>query len=104
VPSADLYLMKFILHDWTDAQCRVILRNIRSVARNGARVAVAEMVLPAKAAPHPGYLMDLNMMVMTGGRERSATEYAALFKSAGFKLDRVTALPSQFSVLEAVAV
>lgn len=104
VPAGDLYLLKFILHDWTDAQCRVILRNIRSVIRRGGRVAVAEMMLPDRAAPHPGYLMDLNMMVMTGGRERSRSEYAALFKSGGFKLDRVTALPSQFSVLEAVAV
>jgi hypothetical protein len=104
VPAGDLYLLKFILHDWTDAQCRVILRNIRAACRPGARLAVAEMVLPDRAAPHPGYLMDLNMMVMTGGRERSQAEYAALFKSAGFRLDRATPVPPQFSVLEAVAV
>ncbi len=102
VPPGDLYLLKSVLNAWTDAECRVILRNIRAAARHDARVAIAEMVLVAHAAPRPAYLKGVNMM--TGGRERSASEYAALLKSAGFKLDRVTALPSHYSVLEAIAV
>jgi hypothetical protein len=104
VPEGDLYLLKLILHDWTDEQCTAILRNIRAATRPGGRVAIIENLLPDQIEPHPGYLMDLNMMVMTGGRERKAAEFAALLERTGFRLESVTPTPTPIGVVQAVAV
>jgi hypothetical protein len=62
------------------------------------------MVLPVRNEPHIGPLMDLNMMVMTGGIERTGVEYGELLGKAGFRLERVSATKSPFSVVEAVPV
>jgi hypothetical protein len=102
-PGGDLYLLKFILHDWTDAQCSQILEHVRAAVRPGGRVALFEMVLPDAPVPHPGWFMDLNMMAMTGGRERTVDEYDALLAPAGFRIDRVTRTSSPMTVIEAVA-
>jgi len=96
VPEADLYLLKLILHDWTDAQSEAI--------RPGGHVVIIESILPEIVQPHPGYFMDLNMMVMTGGRERKASEYGAMLERRGFRLDKVVPTPTLLSVVEAVAV
>jgi hypothetical protein len=104
VPAGgDLYLLKFILHDWTDEQCGVILDHIRSAIRPGGRLGVAEILLPEQPEPHPGFLMDLNMMVMTGGRERTASEYRALLARSGFRVERISLSQSMMSMVEAVA-
>lgn len=103
-PDGDLYLLKFILHDWTDEQCAVILDNVRAAARPGGRIALFEMVLPDAPVPHPGWFMDLNMMAMTGGRERNVAEYEALLAPAGFRIKKVTRTATAMSVIEAVAV
>lgn len=104
VPVADLYLLKDVLGEWTDAHCRVILRAIRSAIVPQGRVAIVDLVMPDDAGPHAGYPTDLTMMGVMGGRERSVTEYSELFRATGFRLERVTPLPSHLSVLEAVAV
>jgi hypothetical protein len=105
VPAGgDLYLLKFVLHDWGDEDSVRILTNIRKSMAPGGRLAVVEMVLPGRNEPHVGPLMDLNMMVMTGGVERSEAEYAGLLAEAGFALERVTGTKSPFSVIEAVPV
>lgn len=62
-----------------------------------------EMVLPDDGAAHPGWLMDLNMMAMTGGRERTAAEYRTMLGEAGFIVERVTPTASPMSVVEARA-
>jgi len=64
---------------------------------------VIEMTIPDDNHPSPGQLFDLNMLVMTGGRERTQSEYGALLGEAGFRLDRVVPTDSPFHVLEAVA-
>ncbi len=104
VPSGeDLYLLKFVLHDWGDEDAVRILGNIRkAIAPTRGRLAIVEMVLPGRNEPHVGKLMDLNMMVMTGGIERSAAEYGDLLSTAGFRVERVAATRSPFSVIEAV--
>lgn len=104
VPEGDLYLLKLILHDWTDARSETILRNIRAAIRPGGHVAIVEAILPDRVAPHPGYLMDLNMMVMTGGRERTAGELASLLERTGFRMESVTPTPTPMGVVQAVAV
>jgi C-methyltransferase len=105
VPSGgDLYLLKFVLHDWDDEDSARILTNIRRAMAPTGRLSVVEMVLPGRNEPHIGPLMDLNMMVMTGGIERTEAEYAALLARAGFRLDRVAATKSPFSMVEAVPI
>ncbi len=106
VPEADLYLLKWILHDWDDAACIRILENCRRAMRPGGRVAVIELQLGGMDDPGLTSIMDLNMMVMLTGRERTAEEYGALFKAAGLHPVRVTALQTPFgpwNVTEAAA-
>jgi hypothetical protein len=103
VPAgADAYLLKHILHDWGDEDCRTILGQIRSAMAPGGRVLILEAVIPPGNGPSPGKLLDLNMLVMTdGGRERSAGEYALLLESAGLSLRKIHPTPAAVSVVEA---
>jgi SAM-dependent methyltransferase len=103
VPEADLYLLKHVLHDWDDGQSVRILENCRRAMRPGGRVIVIELLLGEIGEPGLAPLMDLNMMVMQTGRERSLSEYRALLKQAGFRLDRSSPIRSSMAVLEAVA-
>src|SRR5579862_9737097 len=77
VPPADLYVAKHILHDWSDDQCRTLLGNISRSAKPGARVLVIEMVIPEDGSPSAAPLMDLNMLVVLPGRERTARQYGS---------------------------
>lgn len=104
VPAgADLYLLKHILHDWTDEQCGQILRRTAEAMKPGATLLIAEMLLAEPPAPSPAALMDLNMMVMTGGRERTASQMEHLLSGAGLKLKRVLALQGPHQLVEATA-
>ena len=98
--GADAYVMKWILHDWTDDQCRIILRNCHRAMKPGGKVIAIDMVLPPPNQPAFGRWMDLNMLVMTGGRERTEAEFRELYASAGFRLSRAAVTPSGFGVLE----
>jgi hypothetical protein len=102
--GGDIYLLKFILHDWGDEDCCRILGNIRREIDPKGRLIVVEIVLPPMNEPHIGPLIDLNMMVMTGGAERTEGEYRDLLAKSGFRLDRVVATRSPFSVFEAAPV
>jgi ubiquinone/menaquinone biosynthesis C-methylase UbiE len=102
VPAGgDLYLLKFVLHDWDDERSGAILNNIRRVIDPTGRLVVVEIVLPPMNEPHIGPLIDLNMMVMTGGAERTEFEYGELLAKSGFRMERVAATRSPFSVIEA---
>lgn len=102
VPEADLYLLKQVLHDWNDEQARTLLRNIASSMRPGGRVVIVEMVIPDDGRPTAAQLMDLNMLVMLPGRERTQAEYTALLADAGLRLERLVETHSPFQILEAV--
>jgi len=105
VPAGgDLYLLKQILHDWNDDECIRILRSIRAAIRDRGRLALIEYLLPEAPEHHPGFVMDVHMMVLSTGRERTLSEYAALLGSAGFALDRVTENAKGLSVAEAIPV
>jgi hypothetical protein len=104
VPAADLYLLKMILHDWSDEECVKILGSIRKAIRPGGRLAVIEHVRPETPHPHPTYAMDIAMLVWDTGRERKRSEFESLFESAGFRLDRLTENPAGPSVVEAIPV
>src|SRR5262249_29958263 len=87
VPTGgDLYLLKHILHDWDDAHAVAILKTVRAAMTPTSRVLVVEFALPEGPEPSPAHLMDLNMLVMLEGRERTVAEYGALFERAGLKL------------------
>jgi hypothetical protein len=102
VPAGgDAYIMKHIIHDWDDERSITILRNIRAVMKPGARVILLDAVLLPANTPDLGKLIDLEMVVMTGGRERTEEEFRALFDRAGFKLTRVIPTKSPLSVIEA---
>jgi O-methyltransferase domain len=101
----DLYTLFAIVHDWDDEHCTTILRNIRRAMAPGGRVLVTEMPVPEGPAPSFAKVMDLEMLILTGsGRERTALEYRALFRRAGFGVRREIPLPSLFTVFELTAV
>ena len=103
--EADIYLMKFIIHDWNDEESVAILRNLAKSAKPGAKLLLVESVVEEDdAVPSMSKVMDLNMLSMTTGRERTAREYAALFERSGFALTRVIATPSPMQIVEAVRV
>lgn len=100
VPPADLYLLKFILHDWDDDDCVRILERCLAAARPGARVLIVEMLVPADNSAPMVAFMDLNMLVMTGGLERTGEEYHALLRRGGFTPTRVIATGTPFALIE----
>lgn len=102
VPAADAYIMKHIIHDWDDERSIVILRRIHRAMKGDGKVLLAEMVIPEGNGPHPGKLLDLEMLMSPGGVERTEAEYARLFERSGFRLNRVVPTMSPFSVIEAV--
>jgi hypothetical protein len=105
VPAgADAYLMRHIIHDWTDEQSLVILKNIRKVIGSGGKLLVIEGVVPIGNEPSFSKLLDLNMMVMPGGKERTEAEYRELFAAGGFRLQRIVPTESDIQVLESVPV
>jgi hypothetical protein len=84
--GADAYILKSILHDWDDAPAIAILCSIRQAAAPGSAVLIVERRLGPPNAEPAGKLSDLNMLVGTGGRERTRDEYAALLDAAGFAI------------------
>lgn len=102
VPPADLYLLKQILHDWGDDECRQILGTVRRAIPPHGRLAVIDHVLHDRPAPDEGQGTDIAMMVWANGRERKLAEFEALFAASGFAINRLTRNPSGHSVLEVV--
>ena len=103
VPAeGDAYLLSHIIHDWNEEKCLTILGRCRDVIKPDGRLLIVEMVLPAGDTPHPGKMLDMVMLVMPGGQERTEAEYASLLGKAGFRLTRVVPTASAVSVLEAV--
>ena len=105
VPAgADAYLLSHIIHDWPEPQALSILARIRAAAAPGGRLLIVEAVMPADDTPHPARMLDMLMLMFTGGQERTEDEYADLLARAGFRLERVVPTASPVSLLEAVAV
>jgi hypothetical protein len=104
VPAGgDAYIMKHIIHDWDDERAATILRNIRKALddKPQGRVILLEAVLAGGNAPDFAKLLDLEMMLFPGGRERTAEDFGALFDRAGFTLTTVAPTESMLSVVEA---
>jgi hypothetical protein len=104
VPAgADTYLLSMILHDWSDAEAARLLANIKAAAPAGARLVAFELVIPDGAGPHMAKMIDLTMLGMLTGRERTQAEYRLLLEDAGFKFEAVTATPTPISIIRALA-
>lgn len=102
--GCDAYIMKHIIHDWGDDQCRTILKLMRDKLPDGGRVLVCEMVVGDGPEPTPAKMLDIEMLVMTvGGKERTEDEFAELFASAGLKFNRIVRTERPTCVIEAVA-
>jgi hypothetical protein len=103
VPSGgDAYIMKHIIHDWDDERASVILRNIKTAlaGKPRGRVILLEAVVQSTTGPDFVKLLDLEMLMMPGGRERTAEEFKALFEKSGFELTKIVPTKSPFSVIE----
>lgn len=105
VPTGgDAYILKRILHDWSDEQCVRILRRCRAAMSARARLLVVDAVVPAGNAPHPGKVMDILMMVLAEGRERTEDDFRELLGKADLRLTSVTTTPSTLAIIEAMPV
>jgi SAM-dependent methyltransferase len=102
--GADLHLLKQIVHDWDDERATRLLQNCHRALDPAGKLLLVEMVIPPENRPSPAQAMDLNMLVLLGGRERTEEEYQRLFQAAGFRLERIIPTHSPFSVIEATRV
>ena len=101
-PDGDIYLLKQVLHDWDDPRASAILMKCRRAMKTGAKLLVVEMVIPeAGQAALLGSLLDLHMLIIHGGRERTENEFETLLRGSGFNLQRVIATPTPISIIEA---
>jgi hypothetical protein len=103
LPAADLYVLMDLLHDWRDDDAARILSAVRRAAPAHARLLIIETLVPEAAGPHFGKTLDLIMLAVTGGRERTHAQFAALLERAGFRFERVLATRSEYSIVEAFA-
>ena len=98
--GADAYLMRHIIHDWDDEKSTTILRNVHTAMAGDARLLLVEGVIPPGNGPNFGKLLDLTMLTIPGGKERTEAEYRALFRGAGFELTRIVPTTAEVSVIE----
>jgi predicted O-methyltransferase YrrM len=110
VPEGDLYLLRFILHDWDDADAIRILENCRRAVKPGARLVVIESFfaepgeqLPANMIDTQVQLFDLHLMLAGNGRERTLVEYSVLFDKVGLRTIKATLLDNGYVVIETAA-
>jgi SAM-dependent methyltransferase len=99
VPPADAYVLKLILHDWDDAACAAILRNVCRRLERGGRLIAIDAVLPplGDVSDVPSKLLDVNMMLLSRGKERTRVEWEALYRGAGLAITAMIPIPDAFN-------
>ena len=102
MPACDAYLLMDVIHDWGDEESARILKNIRRAAPAHAKLLLIEAIIPDD--PHPNFakVLDIHMMTLVTGRQRTRSEHAKLLADAGFRLEREIDVGGNFSILEAV--
>ncbi|RAR40633.1 methyltransferase, partial [Paenibacillus sp. MDMC362] len=104
VPKADIYVLKYIMHDWHDEEAIRILRCCREAMAPGGRVLVMDPVIPPGNTPHTGKILDLiSMTIYDEGRERTEEELRLLFAEADLRVTRIINTGFYISIVEAVA-
>ncbi|KUM28489.1 ubiquinone/menaquinone biosynthesis protein [Mesorhizobium loti] len=101
VPVGDVYVIKKVIHDWDDERAGMILRRCREAMPTHGRVLVAETLVPPGDQPAQVKFLDVVMLAVTGGLERTEAQYASLFEGAGLRLERVIDTGAPISILEA---
>ncbi|ARV57855.1 methyltransferase [Nostocales cyanobacterium HT-58-2] len=105
VPSGgDAYILKYILHNWDDEDAIAILKNCHRAMKENGKLLLIEHVIPPNNEPFDGKFLDLVMMLVLGGCERTTEEYRTLLEASGFQLTRIVPMPSSVSVIESVRV
>lgn len=105
VPSeGNAYILKQIIHDWDDTQAIAILKNCRHAMLENGKLVLLETVIPPRNQPSFGKFVDLEMLVSSGGCERTEAEYRMLFEAAGFQLTRIVPTASSLNLIEGVAI
>ncbi|HKR60008.1 MAG TPA: methyltransferase [Pyrinomonadaceae bacterium] len=100
--SGDAYILKHIIHDWSDDECLTILGHCHDGMKAGGKVLIVEMVIPEPNVPSVGKFLDLQMLVFLTGKERTGAEYGSLLNGAGFEMTRIVPTQSPYSVIEGV--
>jgi hypothetical protein len=103
LPPADAYILMEVMHDWPDDQCVTILERIRRAARRAATVLVIENVIAEDRADPRGRTLDVVMLAVTGGRERTASELGVLFERAGLENGRVVPTAGPLRIVQAAS-
>jgi hypothetical protein len=101
---ADAYMMKHIIHDWDDSRATTILRNCVESMNPDGRVLVIDYVIPENNEAHIGKLLDIEMLLLPGGLERTRTEFERLFTAAGLKLTNIIPTAAPICVVEGMRV
>jgi hypothetical protein len=104
LPTCDAYLLMEIIHDWGDEQSVAILKAVRRAAPSHATVLLIESLMPNDPGPDWSKMVDIHMLTLVGGRQRTRREYEQLLDESGFRLRREIDTPAGVSILEAVAV
>jgi hypothetical protein len=103
LPVCDAYVLMEIIHDWGDKEAYAILQAVRHAAPDHAKLLVIEQMVPDDPGPHWSKMVDIHMLTLIGGWQRTCQEYAALFDRAGFCFEREIDTGADISILEAVA-
>ncbi len=104
LPACDAYVVMEVIHDWGDEESVAILSAIRRAAPAHAKLLLIEAMLPKDPGPHWSKMLDIHMLTLLGGRQRTRSEYEALLADAGFRLEREIEVGSDISILEAACV
>jgi SAM-dependent methyltransferase len=102
--GADLHLLKQIVHDWNDERATRLLQNCHRALAPAGKLLLVEMVIPSDNRPSLAQAMDLNMLILLGGQERTKEQFERLFQATGFRLERIIPTRSPFNVIEATRV
>jgi O-methyltransferase domain/Dimerisation domain len=104
VPRADIYFLKHILHDWRDDECRQILRTVRKSAKPDSRLFICEWFIPKPDLAHFAKLVDVHMLCVSSGRQRTVEEFSLMLGRSGWSVTRLRESNVPLGVLEARAV
>jgi len=99
--GGDLYSLVSVLLNWEDGQAETILRACHAAMQGRGRLIVVDWLVPPGSDPHPSKYLDLQMLVLFGGRQRTEPQFADLLTRSGFKVSRVIGTPAGFSIIEA---
>ena len=103
LPVCDAYILMEVIHDWSDEDSIAILKSIRHNAPLDAKLLLIEQIIPDDSGPDWSKMLDIHMLALLGGKQRTSQEYETLLKRSGFTLQRQIDTPAGISILEAAA-